>query len=80
MLWRTEQKETNMPEFFQTNMGHKFYGGDVPRITKALESIAKSLEVLAVLANAAAVVPHTVPEQRDGHCADAAAGVEEPSP
>lgn len=66
-----------MPEFFQTHMGHKFYEGHVPRIAKALESIAASL---AVLANAAAVAPHTVPEQRDGHCADAAAGVEEPSP
>jgi hypothetical protein len=33
-----------MIEFFQTVMGHRFYEGDVPRITKALERIATCLE------------------------------------
>ena len=34
------------PEFFQTGMGHKFYGSDVPRIANALERIADALERL----------------------------------
>lgn len=33
-----------MPEFFQTIMGKKFYEGDVPRIAKALETIARKME------------------------------------
>lgn len=33
-----------MNNFFQTLMGRKFYEGDVPRITKALEKIAEELE------------------------------------
>ncbi len=32
-------------EFFQTQMGHKFYESDVPRIAKALERIADKLDV-----------------------------------
>ena len=35
------------PQFFETIMGARFYKGDVPRIGKALKSIAESLEVLA---------------------------------
>ena len=34
-------------EFFQTVMGQKFYGVDVPSITKSLELIAKHMGVLA---------------------------------
>ncbi len=33
-----------MPEFFQTQMGHLFYEGTIPRIAKALERIATALE------------------------------------
>ena len=33
-------------DFFQTGMGRKFYEGSVPRIARALESIAQSLEAL----------------------------------
>ena len=32
-----------MPEFFQTNMGRKFFEADVPRAIKALENIAERL-------------------------------------
>ncbi len=32
------------PEFFQTVMGHKFYEADVPRIARALESIAVEMK------------------------------------
>ena len=35
-----------MIEFFQTQMGHKFYESDVPRIASALERIADRLEIL----------------------------------
>jgi hypothetical protein len=34
----------NGPEFFQTVMGHQFYEGTMPRIAKALEKIAASLD------------------------------------
>ena len=34
-------------EFFQTAMGQKFYGVDVPSITKSLETIAKHMGVIA---------------------------------
>lgn len=33
-----------MPEFFQTVMGRAFYEGTVPRIAKALERIADTLQ------------------------------------
>jgi len=33
-----------MPEFFQTNMGRKFFESDVPRAIKALEGIAERLK------------------------------------
>ena len=33
-----------MPDFFQTIMGRKFYEGDVPRIAKSLDDIAKELK------------------------------------
>lgn len=33
-----------MTEFFQTIMGKKFYERDVPKITNALEDIAKELK------------------------------------
>ena len=36
-----------MVEFFQTQMGRKFYEHDIPKITKALEAMAKSLETIA---------------------------------
>jgi len=32
------------PEFFQTRMGQKFYGSDVPRIAKTLEDILVELK------------------------------------
>ncbi|MBA4372307.1 MAG: hypothetical protein C0402_05545 [Thermodesulfovibrio sp.] len=32
------------PQFFETRMGQKFYTADVPRIAKALERIADSME------------------------------------
>lgn len=32
-----------MTEFFQTKMGQQFYDGTMPRIARALESIAASL-------------------------------------
>jgi hypothetical protein len=35
-----------MAQFFETVMGHKFYGADVPRALKALERIADALEKL----------------------------------
>lgn len=35
---------SNGPKFFQTVMGKKFFEGDVPRLVRALERIAKSLE------------------------------------
>lgn len=38
-----------MSDFFQTVMGHKFYGADVPRALKALERIAGALEELGTL-------------------------------
>jgi len=34
------------PKFFETRMGQKFYDGDVPRVVRALESIATSLDAL----------------------------------
>lgn len=33
-----------MSEFFRTNMGHKFYGSDVPKIARNLGRIADALE------------------------------------
>lgn len=33
-----------MPNFFQTLMGKKFYEGDMPRIVRSLEQIAKELK------------------------------------
>jgi len=33
-----------MVQFFQTLMGRKFYGLDVPRVAEALERIATALE------------------------------------
>ena len=38
-----------MTEFFQTRMGHTFYEGTVPKIAKALETIAEQLTILTVL-------------------------------
>lgn len=35
---------SNGPEFFQTQMGYRFYQNDVPRIANALEKIADRLE------------------------------------
>jgi len=35
------------PQFFETGMGKKYYDGTMPRIAKALEAIAKSLETKA---------------------------------
>jgi hypothetical protein len=35
-----------MSEFFKTRMGHKFYEGDIPRLTVALEKIGHLLETL----------------------------------
>lgn len=32
------------PQFFETKMGRQFYDGTMPRIAKALESIATELE------------------------------------
>lgn len=32
------------PKFFQTGMGKKFFEGDIPRLVRTLERIAKSLE------------------------------------
>lgn len=47
------------PQFFETRMGHKFYEADVPRIAKALESIATSLAILAAqVPKPAAEMPH----------------------
>lgn len=34
------------PEFFQTQMGRKFYESDVPEISRSLAKIAKHLEIL----------------------------------
>lgn len=34
------------PKFFETRMGQKFYDGDVPRVVRALESIATSLDAI----------------------------------
>ena len=33
-----------MPEFFQTQMGARFFGGTVPALVRALERIADNLE------------------------------------
>jgi hypothetical protein len=38
-----DQEKPMGPEFFKTIMGRRFYEGDVPRIAKALEKIAKHL-------------------------------------
>ena len=49
LLLKEYKKRYQMPgpQFFDTIMGRRFYQGDVPKIGKSLESIAKSLEVLA---------------------------------
>jgi hypothetical protein len=38
-----------MAQFFETKMGQQFYDGTMPRIAKALEAIAKQLELKGVL-------------------------------
>jgi hypothetical protein len=38
---------SNGPQFFETGMGKKYYDGTMPRIAKALEEIAKKIDVLA---------------------------------
>lgn len=35
------------PEFFQTQMGHRFYQGTMPALVRVLERIAKRLEATA---------------------------------
>jgi len=32
------------PKFFETRMGHKFYGHDVPEIAKQLKRLADAIE------------------------------------
>lgn len=49
---------SNGPEFFQTKMGHQFYDGTMPRLAKAAESIADSLQRLAENSRPPGV-PHT---------------------
>ncbi len=44
-------------DFYLTRMGHKFYEGDVPRISRSLERIADALEKL----NARETVVHPLP-------------------
>lgn len=34
-----------MSDFFRTVMGRKFYEGDVPKLTNALERIANQMEI-----------------------------------
>jgi hypothetical protein len=39
-----ENRKMPGPQFFQTRMGQKFYGSDVPRIAEALEEIGKEMK------------------------------------
>ena len=42
-----------MDEFFKTQMGKRFYESDIPKISRALESISKSLETIVNMEKAA---------------------------
>lgn len=51
------------PQFFETRMGHISYEGHVPRLVKALESIAASPAILAAQATAKPACVHDWQEQ-----------------
>ena len=39
------------PEFFQTQMGKKFYGADVPALIKVINRLADAIEKLNAIAS-----------------------------
>lgn len=47
------------PRMFETGIGRKFYGTDVPRIARALERIATALEKLVARQGGADAHPET---------------------
>jgi hypothetical protein len=34
-------------QFFETSMGHKFYEGTMPRLTKAINSLAEAVQIVS---------------------------------